>query len=82
MKNLSKEMFDKTKEVLFCDKLKTPNKMGGILSSELCFVLSQYFDINKHSFNARLTVQKNGELDITLSFKASRILIKKETNIS
>lgn len=71
------EVYNKAEEVLFTDKIKSPNKISDLLSSEIYYVLKQYFEISKDSFMSRIFTQKNGELNISFSFRANRVLIKR-----
>ena len=76
-KTLASEVYDKVQEVLFTDKIKSPIKVGNILSSEIEYVLRQYFEIKENSFESRIFTEETGELDITFAFKAKRVLIKR-----
>ena len=80
--NLVKKVYDKVEEVLFTDKLKSPQKIGDILSGEILYVLRQYFEINDNTYSSKIFVERSGDLSITFSFKASRILIKRGMNIN
>ena len=71
------KMYHKVEEVLFTDKLKVPTEISKIISSEIGYILSQYFDIKKQSFRSSIVQEKNGDLDIYFSFKANWVLIKK-----
>ena len=62
---------------MFCDKLKTPTEVSGLVSNEMYYLLKQFFDIKKDSFKSSIYVEKNGELNVYFSFKADRVLIKK-----
>lgn len=77
MDSLSSKVYEKTEEVLFTDKLKSPSQLGDILSSEILYVLKQYFEVSEGSFNHRIYTEKNGDIDIAFSFKAKRVLIKR-----
>jgi len=77
MKNIVKQIYNKTERVLFYDKLKKPREINKIISREINYVLSQYFDIIQDSFNSNVFVQNDGTMDISFSFKASRILTKR-----
>lgn len=81
MSKISDKMYQKAEEVLFTDKLKAPTEVSKIISSEIHYVLSQYFDVKKDSFKSSIFLEKDGELNIYFSFKANRILLKR-TNIS
>lgn len=77
MANIAKNMYEKIEEVLFVDKLKSPQKIGDILSSEILYILRQYFEVNDNSYKANIYVEKDGDINISFSFKASRVLIKR-----
>lgn len=79
--DISSKVFEKTQNVLFFDKIKTPKEMINIVASEVFYVLKQYFEINPSDYDARIQVSKNGEMNIDFSFKASRILLKKEPQV-
>ncbi|MBQ3158204.1 MAG: hypothetical protein IJB98_00755 [Clostridia bacterium] len=81
MKNIASSVYNKVEEVLFVDKLKSPQKIGDILSSEILYILKQYFEVNENSFKSNIFVEKNGEMNISFSFKALRVLIKRGTAI-
>lgn len=74
--NIVKDVYSKAEEVLFTDKLKSPNKINDILSSEIYYVLKQYFEMKDNSFSSRIYTEHNGDVSISFSFKAKRILIK------
>ena len=77
MKKLSEKMYQKAEEVLFTDKLKAPTEVSKIISSEIFYILSQYFEIKENSYKSSIFTQKDGELDIYFSFKANRVLLKR-----
>jgi len=77
MVSISDKMFKKAENVLFSDKLKAPTEVSKIVSSEIYYLLSQYFDIKENSYKSSIFLEKNGELDIYFSFKANRVLNKK-----
>ena len=81
MKKVSDKMFEKVEEVLFTDKLKAPSEISKIISTEIHYILKQYFDVKDNSFKSSIFTNSDGELDIYFSFKANRILLKR-TNIS
>ena len=71
--------FEKAKEVLYVDKIKTNVGIENVLSSEIYYVLKQYFDIDEKSYTAHVHTEKDGALNISFTFKAKRLFIKKET---
>lgn len=77
MNKIVDKMYRKAEEVLFTDKLKAPTEVSKILSSEIHYVLSQYFDVKENSFKSSIFLEKDGELNIYFSFKANRVLLKK-----
>ena len=77
LNNLAKQVYNKAEEVLFTDKIKSPTKIGDILSGEILYVLKQFFEIKDSSYTSRIFTEHNGDLNISFSFKASRILIKR-----
>ena len=79
MNKIVDKMYQKAEEVLFVDKLKAPNEVSKILSSEIHYVLSQYFDVKENSFKSSIFLEKDGELNIYFSFKANRVLLKRTT---
>jgi len=81
MKNFVSEVYKKAEEVLFVDKIKTPEQVKSVLSSEMYYLLKQYFDVKKNSFSSSIFVEKDGELNIMFSFKATRVLMKR-TNLN
>ena len=80
-KNLANDMYGKVEEVLFTDKLRMPNKINDILSSEIFYVLKQFFDIREESFSSHIFIEQNGEISISFSFKAKRVLIKRGAEV-
>ena len=74
-------VYNKAEEVLFTDKLKSPQKIGDILSSEILYVLKQFFEINENSYSSKIFTERNGDLNISFSFKASRVLIKRGIDV-
>lgn len=81
MQDLSKKVYKKAQEVLFLDKVKSPREITDIVSSEIYYVLKQYFEIDKSSYNAKIHVRDNGIFDLDFSFSATRILTKKENTL-
>ncbi len=79
MEKISNLVFEKTQNVLFLDKVQTPSGLTNVVASEIFYVLKQYFDIKPSDYKARIHVQKTGEINIDLSFLASRVLTKKES---
>ena len=77
VEKLSNRIFQKAEDVLFGDKLKAPTEVNNIVSSEILYILAQYFDIKKDSYKSSVFIEKNGELNIYFSFKANRVLMKK-----
>jgi len=77
MEDISKKVFSKAEAVLFLDKVKSPSKIKDVLSSEIFYVLKQFFDIAPASFRSEIHTNLDGTIDIDFSFKADRILIKK-----
>ncbi|MBQ7466910.1 MAG: hypothetical protein IJS74_02430 [Clostridia bacterium] len=71
--------FQRAKEVLYLEKIKTNNGIENVLSSEIYYVLKQYFDIDDKSYTAHVHTEKDGALNISFTFKAKRLFIKKET---
>ncbi|MBR2908830.1 MAG: hypothetical protein IKC11_00570 [Clostridia bacterium] len=81
MESIAKNVYDKVEEVLFIDKLKSPQKINDILSSEILYILKQYFEVKENCFKSRIVVEENGELDISFNFKALRVLIKRGVEV-
>ena len=77
MNKISEKMYQKAEEVLFTDKLKAPTEVSKIISTEIYYILSQYFDVKENSFKSSIFVERDGELNIYFSFKASRVLMKR-----
>ena len=77
VKNIAGSVYNKVEEVLFIDKLKSPQKIGDILSGEILYILKQYFEVNDNSYTSNIFVEKDGEMNISFSFKATRVLIKR-----
>ena len=77
MKGISNDVYQKVQEVLFTDKIKAPSKISKVLSSELYYVLEKYFEIASGSFNSKIFTQNDGEISISFSFRAKRVLIKR-----
>ena len=77
MKNLANKIYRKAEAVLFSDKLKTPTEVSKIISDEIHYVLSQYFEIKPQSFKSSIFLEKDGDLNIYFSFKANRVLLKR-----
>ena len=77
MQKLSDQMFRKAEGVIFGDKLKMPTEVTKIVSNEIYYVLSQYFEMKSDSYKSSVFVEKDGELNIYFSFKANRILMKR-----
>lgn len=78
MINISNQVFEKTQNVLFLDKVQTPHQLSDVVASEIFYVLKQYFEINPSDYKAKIHVLKNGEINIDFSFLATRLLTKKE----
>ena len=81
MESIAKNVYDKVEEVLFIDKLKSPQKINDILSSEILYILKQYFEVKENCFKSRIVVEENGEMDISFNFKALRVLIKRGVEV-
>ena len=79
---LCDKMFQKAEEMLFTDKLKMPTEISKIISNEIHYILSQYFDVKENSFKSSIFQERNGELDIYFSFKANRVLLKRTSQES
>lgn len=79
--NIAGHVYSKAEEVLFTDKLKSPQKIGDILSSEILYVLKQFFEINENTYSSKIYTERSGDLNITFSFKASRVLIKRGIDV-
>lgn len=77
MNKISDRMYEKAEEVLFSDKLKAPTEASKIVSNEIHYILSQYFEVKENSFKSSIFVEKDGELNIYFSFKAKRVLNKR-----
>lgn len=75
--SISNQIFEKTQNILFLDKVKTPRELTNIVSSEIFYVLKQYFDLSPQNFNAEIHVKKSGRIGIDISFEAERVLVKK-----
>ena len=54
-----------------------PTEVTKIVSNEIYYVLSQYFEMKSDSYKSSVFVEKDGELNIYFSFKANRILMKR-----
>ena len=76
---VSEKNFQRAKEILYLDKIKTNSGVENILSSEIYYVLKQYFDIDEKSYTAHVHTEKDGSLNISFTFCARRLYIKKET---
>lgn len=76
---LSDKNFQKAKEILYLDKIKTNTGIENVLSSEIYYVLKQYFDIDEKSYTAHVHTEKDGALNISFTFRAKRLFIKRET---
>lgn len=76
--NISNQVFKKTQDVLFLDKVQTPHQLSDIVASEIFYILKQYFEIAPSDYSAKIHVQKTGEIKIDFSFLATRLLTKKE----
>ena len=76
---ISEQNFQKAKDILYQDKIKTNSGIESVLSSEIYYVLKQYFDIDDKSYTAHVHTEKDGALNISFTFKAKRLFIKKET---
>ena len=76
---INEENFQKAKEILYYDRLRTSAGIQDVLSSEIYYVLKQYFDIDDKSWIAHIHAENDGALNINFSFKAKRMYIKKET---
>ncbi len=80
MKDLSGKVFNKAEEILLNDKVKSPSMVAGLVSSEIYYVLSQFFEIQRNSFSSNIHAEADGVLNISFNFKANRVLIKKQPN--
>lgn len=81
MKKLAGQVYLKAEEVLFNDKINS-KKIGDILSSEIYYVLKQYFEISQDSFYSKIFTDHSGEINISFSFRAKRVLIKKSAVVN
>ena len=77
MVKISDKMFLKAQDVLFSDKLKVPSEVSKIVSTEIHYILSQYFDMRENSFKSSIILEQDGDLNIYFSFKAGRVLNKR-----
>ena len=77
MDKISDKMFLIAQDVLFSDKLKTPTEVSKIVSNEIYYILSQYFEMRENSFKSSIILEKDGDLNIYFSFKAGRVLNKR-----
>lgn len=76
MKKKLNEVYSKAEEVLFNDKINS-DKISSVLSSEIYYCLKQYFEISQNSFYSKIFTDRSGEINISFSFRAKRVLIKK-----
>ena len=60
MFNISNQIFEKTQNVLFLDKVQSPHQITDVVASEVFYVLKQYFEIDPTDYRAKIHVQKNG----------------------
>ena len=58
MKSIVSKMYQKAEEVLFSDKLKAPTEVSRIISNEINYVLSQYFEMKPESFKSSIFLEK------------------------
>ena len=79
MKKVIGEVYKKAEEVLFNDKINS-SKLSDIVSSEIYYCLKQYFDIAKDSYLAKIFTDRSGEINISFSFRAKRVLFKRINN--
>ena len=77
MVKISDKMFEKAQDVLFSDKLKAPSEVSKIVSTEIHYILSQYFEMRENSFKSSIILEKDGDLNIYFSFRAGRVLNKR-----
>ena len=75
---LSEQAFDRAQSVLFTDKIKSPSQVKEVLACEIEYVLKQYFEMEPKSYKAYILAEKDGSLNIEFSFKATRLLMKRE----
>ena len=73
------KVYQKAEEVLFYDKLKMPTEVSKLVSNEMYHLLTQFFDVKKNSFKSSILVEKDGELNIYFSFRANRVLMKRQS---
>ena len=76
---LSERTFNKAKDILYLDKLKSSSGVENVLASEIYYVLKQYFEIDPQSYVSHVHMEQDGCLNINFAFKAKRVLIKRET---
>lgn len=79
MATVREQTYNKAKEVLFSDKIKSPTIVKEVLASEIEYILKQYFEMQPNSYKAYINAQKDGSLDLEFSFKAIRVLMKNQT---
>ena len=70
------DIYKKTKKVLGLDQIRAKRNVDEIISSEVLYVLSQYFEVCKNSYKSNISVGDSGEFDIVFCFKAKEVFNK------
>lgn len=69
-------VFDsRLKQMLINDKKENPNKLVGIIKSEIFYILKNYMDIKSDDIIFDIGIDNNGKYLLSLSAEVSRIYV-------
>lgn len=66
---------DRIKQMLINDKKENPNKVVGLLKSEIFYVLKNYMDIRIEDIYFDIGIDNNGKYQITLNAEVARLFV-------
>lgn len=75
MKNLVAIGSERLKGVLIQDKKENPNKIIGVLRSEIISVLNSYMEVAESDFDFDIVVNSEGKFVVNFSAKANRLKV-------
>ena len=75
MKNLVAIGSERLKGVLIQDKKENPNKIIGVLRSEIISVLNSYMEVAESDFDFDIVVNAEGKFVVNFSAKANRLKV-------
>lgn len=66
---------DRMKQILANDKKENPNKISGLIKSEIFYVLKNYMDINIDDLKFDIGIDNYGKYIINFSVETARLYI-------